>query len=131
MANKGYVDQLINALPAELRYPIGGAIKYLMDNWRVGNGARAINAQWYRVTATTSTTANTEFTVAHGLGAAPSQLFPLLDLASINSQMVPLTVSKAPHATYLYLKSSSTNAPFTILVEPVVLLAAALAVVRV
>lgn len=89
-----------------------------MDNWRVGNGARAANAQWYRVSSTTAATANTEFAVAHGLSAPPGQIFPVLDLTQINSQMVPLTVSRAADATYLYLKSSSTSAPFTILVEP-------------
>jgi hypothetical protein len=118
MANKGYVDQLVNGLPTDLRYPIGSAIKYLMDNWRVGTGARAINAQWYRVSATTASVANAEFAVKHGLPGPPSQLFPVLDLSQINSQLVPLTVSKAPDATYLYLKSASASAPFTVLVEP-------------
>jgi hypothetical protein len=118
MASKGYVDSLINALPTEIRYPIRSAIWYLMDNWRVGTAARAENAQWYRVNSTTASVANTEFTVAHGLGAAPSQIVPFLDLTKVNSQLVPLVVSRAPDATYLYLKSSSTSAPFTVLVEP-------------
>jgi hypothetical protein len=118
VANKGYVDSLINGLPTEMRNPVGSAIKYLMDNWRVGTGTRAANAQWYRVTATTASVANTEFAVKHGLSSPPAQLFPVLDLAQINSQLVPLTVSRAPDATYLYLKSSSTSAPFSMLVEP-------------
>lgn len=118
MASKGYVDGLINALPTDIRYPIRSAIWYLMDNWRFGNATRAENAQLYRVSSTTASVANTEFTVPHGLSAAPSLILPFLDLTQINSQLVPLTVSRAADAKYLYLKSSSTSAPFSIFVEP-------------
>jgi hypothetical protein len=118
MASKGYVDQLLNALPSDLRYPLRSAFWHIMDNFRIATATRAENAQWYRVSATTHATANTEFAVAHGLSAAPTQLFQILDLTQINSQVVPLTVSRAPDIKYLYLKSSSTSAPFTMLVEP-------------
>lgn len=117
MATKAYVETLLNALPAEQRYPIRQSFWYLMDNWRVGTGARAENAQWYRVTSTTASVANQEFTVAHGLGTAPSQLLPILDVTAVNSQLVPLSVSRAADANNLYLKSSSTSAVFTVLVE--------------
>lgn len=89
-----------------------------MDNWRIGTGVRAENAQLYRVSSTTASVANTEFAVAHKLSAAPSQCFPVLDLSLVNSQLVPLTVSRAPDATYLYFKSASTSAAFVLLVEP-------------
>lgn len=118
MASKAYVESFINALPADIRYPIRSALWYLMDNWRLGTAARAENAQLYRVSSTTHATANTEFTVAHGLSAAPALVVQILDLSQVNSQMVPLTVSRAPDAKYLYLKSSSTSAPFTMMVEP-------------
>lgn len=118
MATKAYVETFINALPSDIRYPIRSALWYLMDNWRLGTGTRAENAQLYRISSTTAATANTEFTVAHGLSDAPSQVVQVLDLSQVNSQLVPLTVSRAPDAKYLYLKSSSTSAPFTMLVEP-------------
>ena len=118
MASKAYVESFTNALPADIRYPIRSALWYLMDNWRLGTDKRAQNAQLYRVSSTTAATANTEFTVAHGLSGAPSQVLQVLDLNLVNSQIVPLTVSRAPDATYLYLKSSSTSAPITLLVEP-------------
>lgn len=117
MAVKAYVETQINALPQEQRYPLRQAFFYLMDNWRLGTGKRAENAQLYRLTSTTATVANTEFSIAHGLGVAPTQIIPILDLTQVNSQVVPLTVSRAPDSDRIYLKSSSTNAVFTILAE--------------
>lgn len=118
MAVKGYVDQLLNGISQELRYPLQQAFHYVMDGWRLGTGAKAENALWYRVHGTTAATANTEFAIVHGLSQAPSQLLPILDLTQIGSQVVPLVVSRAPDAERLYLKSSSTSAAITLMVEP-------------
>jgi hypothetical protein len=117
VASKGYIDQALNGLSSDQQYAIGAAIKYLMDNWRVGTGTRAENAQWYRVSGTTPANANTELALRHGIGSIPTQLFPVLDLATAGNALVPLTVSRAPDATYLYLKSSSTSAAFVVMVE--------------
>lgn len=117
MAVKGYVDQQLNALPSDLRYPLETAFHYLMDNWRIGTAARAENAQLYRVSSTTHATANTEFSFKHGLSQAPSQLIQVLDLSKINSQIVPLQVSRAADGERVYLKSASTSAVITLLVE--------------
>lgn len=118
MATKSYVDQLLNALAAELRYPLRSSFWYLMDNWKLGNGARATNAQWYQFTSTTAAVANTEFAVKHGLNTIPKWLIPVMDVTAQNDQIVPLTVSQAADGTYLYLKSSSTSAVFTFFLEP-------------
>lgn len=117
MADKGYVDNLLNALDDQIRYPIRSAIWYLMDNWRLGTGTRAKNAQLYRYTSTTASVANTEFSVTHGLPAAPATLIPILDLTTVGAQLVPLTVSRAPDASRVYLKSSSTSAVVTFFLE--------------
>lgn len=90
---------------------------YIMDNWRIGTGARAINAQLYRLSGTTHATANAEFSIKHGLDSTPTQIIQILDLSVVNSQAVPLTVSRAADGDRIYLKSSSTNATFTILAE--------------
>jgi hypothetical protein len=110
MATKGYLDSLINGLPVEYRYPLRSAFWYLMDNWRLGSGPRAENAQLYRYTSTSASVANTEWSVAHGLGVAPTNLIPIVDLKSVGSQLIPLTVSRAPDAERIYLKSTSTSA---------------------
>lgn len=117
MADKGYVSNYINALPENMRVPLKSALDYIMDDWRVGTSARAINARWYRLTGTTHGTANTEFSIKHGLDGIPTQLFPVLDLSVVNSQIVPLSVSKAPDFERVYLKSSSTGATFTVMAE--------------
>lgn len=118
MAQKGYVDQLINALPSDLRYPLTQAFHYVMDSWRLGTAAKAENAQLFRVSGITHGTANTEFSVKHGLDSVPTQIVPILDLSVVNSQLVPLQVSRAADLDRIYLKSSSTNAAFVVLVEP-------------
>lgn len=117
MADKGYISNLLNALPEDSRKPLRDAFWYLMDNWRVGTNNRAINAQWFRVTGTTHGTANTEFSILHGLGYTPQQVWQILDLSVVNSQVVPLTTSRAADAARIYLKSSSTGATFTLMVE--------------
>lgn len=107
----------LNTLPTEQRTPIRAAFYYLMDNWRFGTAARAENAQLYRLTSTTASVANTEFSIAHGLGTAPTQLIQVLDLSKVNSQFVPLQVSRAADASRIYLQSTSTSAVFTVLAE--------------
>ena len=117
MADKGYVQTFINALPENIRYPIRNSFWYLMDNWRIGTGPRAINAQLYRLTATTHVTANTEFSFKHGLDGTPTQIIQIADLSVVNSQIVPLVVSRAADGERIYLKSSSTGATITLLAE--------------
>ena len=117
MADKGYIAAQLNALPEQERLPLRNCFEYLMDSWKVGTATRALNAQWYRVTSTTHATANTEFSFTHGLGAVPSQLFPVLDLSKVGAQIVPLTVSRAADNQRVYLKSSSTSAVFTVMIE--------------
>lgn len=114
---KGYVNTLINAFPAEMRPPMQAILDYLQSTWRLGTATKAANAQWYRVTGTTSSTAGTEFSIAHGLPAPPVTLIPVLDLTAVNSQLVPLTVSKAPDAMRVYLTSASTGAFVTFYLE--------------
>jgi len=114
---KGYVDQILNTLPTEVKRPVMAAFQYVQENWRLGDGARASNAQWYKFTATTSATANTEFAIVHGQGQAPSKLIPVLDLTSVGSQLVPLTVSRQPDAQRVYLASTSTSAGLTVYLE--------------
>jgi hypothetical protein len=120
VANKGYVETLIGRLPEQIRTPLKYAFEHVLDNGQIGgveHGKKAINFRWYRLDATTSTAANTEFTVAHGLGMAPYHLLPMVPLNSSGSQLVRLRVTRAADASRLYLSSPDTNAAFSILVE--------------
>lgn len=113
MATKGYIDQLLNALPTDLRYPLRSAFYYVMDNWRVGDGRRAENAQWYAMESTTASVANTEFSILHGMGAAPGRFIPVVRLNEVGNQLVTLTVTRAADAQRLYFSSPSTSAVFS------------------
>lgn len=117
MATKAYVDQLLNALDPMIRGPIRQSIFYLMDNWRIGDSARAVNAQWYQVAGRTNAIANAEFALRHGIGSTPKWLIPVLDVTAQNAQLVPLTVSRSSDVNYVYLKSSVADAPFTVYLE--------------
>ena len=114
---KGYVDQVLNTLPAEVRRPIMAALQYMQDNWRLGDGVRASNAQWYKFAVTSDAVAGTEFSILHGQGQTPSKLIPVVDLTSIGSQLVPLTVTRAADNQRVYLSSSSTSAAMTVYLE--------------
>jgi len=121
MADKGTVELLLNVLPTEQRRPIGDAIKHVMETWRHGQpdeGKRATNGQWYLRSSTTPSTANTEFSIVHGLSAAPTAIYPVLFLSEVGSQLVPLQVSRAADTVRIYLTSSSTSAAFSVWVEP-------------
>lgn len=117
MAQKGYLDQLLNVVPVEWRYALRSALYYMLDNHRWGTGGRAENGQLYRFESTTAATANAEFTIRHGLGVIPTQLIPVLPLSDVNAQLVPLQVSRAADATRVYLKSTSTGAVITVFLE--------------
>lgn len=120
IADKGAIDLELNTLDPAIRGPVSRAFHALMDGWRLGEpgeGKRGINAQWYQRTFTTPANANTEFTIAHGLAAIPVAIYPVLFLDQVNSQMVPLTVSRAADVNRIYLKSSSTGATGMVWVE--------------
>ena len=119
MASKGYIDQLLNRLPSEERRPLIAAFQYVLDNLRLGlrsDRTRAENLQGYRYDVTTSSVAGTEFSFAHGLGAAPYLIVPVLPL-EVGAQVVPITVSRAPDAERVYLTSTSTSASISVYLE--------------
>lgn len=117
MSSKGYVATLLNPLPAEQKRVLQPAFDHVLDEAILGTATKAANFRWVKVTATTPSTAATEFSIEHGLGTVPTWLVPALDLNSVNSHLIPLTVSRAPDARRVYLTSSSTSAAFTAFLE--------------
>lgn len=115
---KGYIAGLLNSVTdSNLKRVLIQSFDYVQDNWRLGTGVRATNAQWARVESTTATTAGAEFSFRHSLGAAPHTLIPVLDLTVVGAQLVPLTVSRAADAERVYLSSTVVSATFTCFVE--------------
>jgi hypothetical protein len=117
VASRGYIATLLNSLPANIKTQLTEAFDYAQTSWRLGDGARATNAQLYKFNSTTAATANEEFSIRHGMGMLPSKLVPVLDLNQVGSQIVPLVVSRAPDEQRVYLKSSSTGAVFQVYLE--------------
>lgn len=120
MANKGYVNTLLNKLPSEQKTSLVPAFEYVLDNWRLGgaeDGQRAENAQWYRFDTNTAAVANEEFSIRHGLNQRPSHLMHALDLTSSGGQLVNLKVTRPADAARIYLSSPTTNAFITVWAE--------------
>ena len=117
MASKGYVDSLLNTLPTDLKRVLKPAFEHVMDTWRLGDDQKATNAAWYRYESTTAAIAYDEFSIVHGLNVAPTKLIPVLDLNTVNAQIVPLYTSRAADASRIYLRSGSTGAVFSFYLE--------------
>ena len=119
MADIGSVESEFGALPPDHKRALTAAFRYVLNNLSLGSvehKTRATNFQAYYLTSTTSSSANTEFSIAHGLASTPHVLLPVLDLSAVGSQLVPLTVSRAADDNRIYLKSSSTSAAIAVLV---------------
>lgn len=120
MANKGYLESLLNALPDNVKNPVTQAFRYFADNISAGQPDdmdRATNFRWYRFTSTTSSVANLEFSIHHGQGTKPIWFFPVAFLDSSGGQIVRLNVTRAADAQRIYLSSPDTSASLTIFAE--------------
>lgn len=120
MADKGYVESLLNALSAEIKGPVTQAFRYVLDNLSIGgvdDGKRAANFRWYRFDATTSTVANQEFSVHHGQGQTPVMCWPVAWLDGSGGRIVSLRVTRAADDQRMYFSSPDTNASISILAE--------------
>lgn len=120
MADPSYIKSLFGGTDDAVKKAADQAFTYLLGNLKLGPlnaSRRALNFQWYWFTGTTHATANTEFSIAHGLGRTPSVVLPVLALDQVGSKFVDLTVTRAPDASRIYLRSSSTSAAITVLVE--------------
>jgi hypothetical protein len=110
---RGYIQTLLNTIPAEYRTQLVTAFDYVQDNGSLGPieaGKRAGTMQIYWFAGTTAATAGDEFSIRHGLGQVPSYVIPGAPLDAVNASMVPLTVSRAADAQRAYFTSSSTGA---------------------
>jgi hypothetical protein len=120
LASKGYVESILNSLPDGVKKPVTLAFRHVLDNLSIGgvdDMQRAVNFRWYRFDAVTSSVANTEFTIHHGQGMTPLQLWPMIPLNATNVQVVRLRNTRAADAQRIYLSSPDTSASISVLVE--------------
>lgn len=120
MARSSYVETLVGGLDSAIKKAMVGTFDYVLKNlrWgRPGDQVMAENLSAVFLTGTTPAVANTAFSIEHGLGTTPYLLIPVLDLNTVNSEIVPLSVAAVPDARRVYLKSSVASATFYCLVE--------------
>lgn len=120
MATSQYAISLLGGLDASIKRVFTDIFQQLIPNWRFGpvsHQAKSENFQAYYVTSTTSSTANDEFSVVHGMGRTPYILVPVLPLDQVNAKTVRLQVSKAADNNRVYLKSPEASAVVYFLLE--------------
>jgi hypothetical protein len=121
MASAGFIESMFGGVEASMKRALKQAFSYVLDgNLRFGHVAhqtRAENMGMFFLNATTHGTANAEFSVVHGMGRTPYLAMQVLALDAINTQMVPLRVTRAADGSRIYLASSSTGAAISLLVE--------------
>ena len=120
MARTSYITALLAGMPTDQKKAMKGAFDYVLDNIRWGrpeHKQRAENGQQYFYEAVTADAPDKEFTIQHGLAAAPYLLVPILALDVVGTEIVPLTVTRASDSERIYLSSPIANAIIRVMVE--------------
>lgn len=120
MSETGYAESLLGGLDQDLKRVLTELVRYIIPKNRFGpvdHQEKSINFEAYYLNSTTPASSNTEFSILHGLARVPSVIVPVLALDQVNAQVIPLQVSRAADASRVYLKSPSTSAAFSVLVE--------------
>ena len=111
MASIGFIRAQLNGIEdSKMRQILVDCFEEATKQARIGDSDKAENFAWFQVEFTTHATANTEFSVVHGMDGPPSRFIPSARLDVVNSQIVPLVVSRAADNKRAYFKSSSTSA---------------------
>ena len=118
MADIGAVKTELAAFEGAQKSGLLNAFTYTYGNLSLSASDRgkAGNFLLYYINGVTSSNANQEFSIAHGLEGTPSVLIPVMKLNEVNSQIVSLSVSRAADSKRVYLKSPSTSAAIKVLV---------------
>ena len=94
--------------------------EYFVENNELGPVAhqpKLTNFKGYYAQSTTSSTADDEFSVQHGIGRTPYLALQVLDLSDTTSKIVRLQVSRAADNQRVYFKSLDTAAAITLWLE--------------
>ena len=123
MANASYVTQLLGRLPQDERASWQRVWDHVLGKSGgialgvVEHQARAENLAGHYFTATTPSTADTEFAIAHGLGITPRMVMPVMPLNVVNAQVVDLKITRAADTQRAYFSSPSTAAVVYLYIE--------------
>lgn len=120
MSTPGYVESLLGAVPPDLKKVLKDIFQYVLPNGRFGpvsHQAKAENFSAGYVTSTTPSTANTEFSVVHGLGRTPYLFTQITPLDAVGAAAVRLQVTRAADGNRVYLRSPDTSAVIYLYLE--------------
>ena len=122
MADFGYIQRKLRGLPSEQQRVFLEIFTEVVKNLRFGHPSGEqpdplVNFGGGFYDGTTASVANTEFSIVHRFGRAPYLALPCLPLDTVGAKIVPLTVTRAADADRIYLSSSVTSAPVTLIVE--------------
>lgn len=120
MATIGFVEALLGGLEANTKRALVEVFRYVLPNQRLGpveHQKKTESFQGYYLNSTTSSTANDEFSVVHGLGRTPYLAVPVLPLDQVGAKTVRLEVARAADGQRVYLKSPEASAPISLFVE--------------
>lgn len=124
MATSSQLKTLIGGLDAEFKKALGECWDYLCNNsFAFGpidtDAAQTKTTNLYGryVKVTTSTTANQEVAVAHGLGRIPNVLWNVTSPRAVNSALLPLTITRAADEKRIYMASASTGVTLWLYLE--------------
>lgn len=121
MAAIGYLESLLNTLPAEIRRVFTAFTREAFTGLRFGapaaDAVACENLGGHLVPYTTSTVVNREVAVAHKLGRVPRLALLALALDTVNATTPVITITRAADATYLFIKSATTTASGWLYVE--------------
>lgn len=120
MAAGGYITTLLGGLTADSRRVLTRVFEYFVENNELGpieHQTKLTNFKGYYVQSTTSSTADDEFSVQHGIGRTPYLLVPVLPLDDTTAKIVRLQVSRPADAQRVYLRSPEVSAPISLWIE--------------
>lgn len=122
MADLGYIRSEINSLPAELKPTFVRIFTALLKDLRFGHAKGEqpdplLNFGGGFFHVTTAAVPGDEFTIPHGFGRTPYLAIPCLLLDVVGSSVGPLTVSRVADDKRIYLTSTETSLPVSVIVE--------------
>jgi hypothetical protein len=118
MADSAYVASLVRAMDPQ--GSLARAFRAVLDGGlRFGRASgQSVNHGIVFLEGETHETADTEFVIRHGLGRVPYALhLQSLPLDTVGVSIVPLTVTRAADAEFIYLSSSVEGATIRVGIE--------------
>ena len=119
MAQTGYAEALLGGLPQDVKRVLTELMRYVLPNGKFGPVAHQAKTESFQAYWGESTTAAStgEFSIVHGLERITYVAIPVLPLDVVGARTVPLEVSRVADGQRVYLKSTSTSAPFYLYLE--------------